>query len=443
MKKSNISVNILEPIYAGGVISGTSAAGNLPEVFSIDLDITGSPAGLVVGTNYQITDSNGGQVLMAVTYVGKDRSTGQAIFRIVSVDASQSANKLETIFATATAGIYTDATNFIGFIPSSVDYTESNTNHVQGFAAAGLDDTDAWTANGHDGTKLLGGNSREVGEKRNFRTLGFRKWNHNFSARTHKVKIAWTREMYQDMMMEEDVDLRSMGDVIGTQELSQSINQEVLSYVFAHGWSSHIQLNTINGFDANLHLATTATTAPFQHVGRDNVMLAMAGNTPAGLSSSLTHTLGSAQRLLVSRIGYAGGVIGNRTRSGKGNVVVTGTSLASPICDIRGFREVPFDNTLVDGAEDTVLKGTFKGMSLYEDSTMAIGDRRVSVSRKGDDKSSGLALCNYILAEKTGTVAEETGEDVSFLYSRMVVAEKGTNPSINYLTFIVDGLEII
>lgn len=439
MTKSNLQVNILEPVYAGGVINGTSTNANLPSIFVVKLAVTGAPTALVVGTSYNITDANAGNQILAVTYIGLDRSLGYAVFRTGAVDPAFATDTIETMLGTATAGIYTSIGNFFGFDPTTVDYTSANMNHIQGFAAAGLNDTDVYRTGGHDGSTIHKGNSRQVGEARDYRTVGFRKWSSNFSAQTHKVKIAFTREMYQDMLMEEDVDLREMGDIIGTEELAQSINQEILSLVFAHGWTSHNQLRLINGFNNNLHLATTNGSAP-TYVGADNVLITFPA-TPAGLLTGFTHNVSSAQRQIVSRIGFTAGVIGNRSRLGKGDTTVTGTAISSAVSDIRGFRESPFENDLVDN-QSVAFMGTFKRISLYEDTSMSVSDKRVSVSKKGDDKSSGLSLCNYILADNVKTVAEGTGEEVGMLYSRMVVAEKGSNASLCYNTFVVSGADL-
>ena len=443
MTKSNLMVSILEPIYTGGRIKGTDATSSLLTVFTVKLEATGAVVPLVIGTTYTIEDGFGGNTLATVIYTGFDRGTGHATFRLVSVDASVTADDLNTILDTAVtgAGIYTSALIFYGFESQSVGYLNANTNHLTGFTAAGADDTQNWTTQGHNGQTLYRGNTREVGETRDFRTMGFNKWSRNFSAGTHKVKIAFTKEMFQDMMMEEGVNLHDMADLIGTEELSQAINQEILTNVFAQGWGHHKAINNATGFNGNLHLDTAVLAGGSTYVDQYGVSTQIA-STPAGLATGFTHNIGTAQRLLVTRIGFMASVIGNKSRMGKGDTCVTGSANSSAISDIRGFREQPFENNLTDN-EDVSFVGTFKRIGLYEDTTMDVSDRRVSVSKKGDDKTSGLALCNYILADKVGTVAEQTGEEVSFLYSRMVIAEKGSNPSLMYLTFDVTGKAIV
>lgn len=442
MSKSNVQVNILEPIYAGGVINGTQSNNNLVGVFTIGLEPDSTPAPLVVGTTYTITDGETPAVtLMTVKYMGIDRGNSRAAFRVVSVEAAQQGNSLATILDTPVSGAEIAVSGgTYEFDVATLAYLSSNTNHITGFTAAGNDDDDEWKTGGHDGSAIHGGNSRPVGEGRDFRTLGFNKWSRNFEAKTHKVKIAFTKEMYQDMMMEEDVDLHSMADVIGTEEISQSINQEVLSKVFAHGWNAHKQINSATGWNGNLNLTDTAG-GNIQYVNHEGTLAGITG-APAAIDGDLSETRVSLQRALVSRIGFCGGVIGNRSRMGKGDTVVAGTNNSNAISDIRGFRTAPFENSLSDN-EDVSFVGTFKKMSLYEDTTMAINDRRVSVSKKGNDKSGGLTIANYILADKTKTVAEGTGEEVSFLYSRLNVVEKGSNPSLSYLTFAVTGKELV
>lgn len=443
MTKSNLQVNILEPIYAGGRLAGTDATSSIVPVFTVELEANGATTALVIGTTYTILDGFGGATLMTAKYLGYDRGNGRATFEVVTIDASQANNTLATILDTAVsgAGIYTSGVIYWGFASNTVAYLNANTNHLTGFTASGSDDTESWTTAEHDGTSVYRANSREVGETRDFRTMGFNKWSHNFSAGTHKVKIAFTKEMFQDMLMEEGVNLTDMSDVIGTEELSQSINREILTLVFGHGWTNHKRMNITNGFNGNLHLDTAVSAGGSTYVDHFGVSTQIA-NTPAGLPTGLQNNVSTLQRLLVTRIGYLAGVIGNKSRMGKADTCVAGTNNVSAISDIRGFRETPFENSLEDNA-DVIQVGTFKRIALFEDTTMSPVDRRVNVSKKGNDKSSGLALCNYILADKVSTVAERTGEEVSFLYSRMVIAEKGSNPSLNYLTFAVTGYAIV
>lgn len=432
MTKSNLVVTVVEPVYAGGILDSNS---DRPELFQVALTPTGTPTALIVGTNYLVKDADtdaDADAVATLTYVGKDRGKNYAIFRLAGVNATATGDIKALLTNRA---IYQSAVNYIGFDETTVQYVSAYTNFVQGFAGSGLDDNTAWNSNRTPDGSVYSPMSRQTGETQKYRSMGLHKWSENFSAETAQVKIGYTVEMLQDLAMEEGIDAQGLAYDAIANELDQSINAEIVTTVQAMGWGHHKMLNDAFGINLNLHIADTAGVATTYRDER-NVLRTIPAADGALISTTNGDNLPSMQRRIVSRAGYAGSIVGQRSRRGKANASVTNTTLSSAMTDIRGFQPAPFDNDLEDN-NNLFMVGSYKKMALYEDPMMEIYDNRISVINKGSEKDAGIKMLNYILAEKIEGFAEGLANSVTYLKSRYKLASVGTQPNFNYLTFNV------
>jgi len=432
--KSNMLVNILEPVYADGKLDSTASA-DMPELFQVKLDVTGTVADLEVGTSYDVLDANVGNTLLELIYVGKDRKAGDAIFRLGTVTG---AGALATLLDTPVsgAGIYTDATNFVGFVASSINYVNAYTNFVSGYAGSGATDNEAWGVNRSKGEKVASPMNRATGESARYRSMGLHKWSENFSAETFHVKIGYTIEMLQDLAMEEGVDAQQVAYDTIANELDQNINNEIVDTHYAIGWGHHYNVSQVAGVNLNLHISATAQSGATTFVDDKSVTRSIPAATGALVSTTNGDNLPSMQRRIISRATYGSGVVGHRCRKGKANVAITNTRISSALQDTRSFQAAPFENNLAEN-ENLYEVGSFRKINLFEDPMMGLEDNRISLGRKGTESDPGLKMINYILAEKVDTIAEGLMSNVSVLKSRMKLAAIGTNPEFNYLTFTV------
>lgn len=433
MTKSNLVVNIIEPVYAGGIIDSST---DRPEMFQVKLTATGTVADLVVGSAYLVKDAFADadvDAICTLVYVGKDRGQGHAIFRLGDVNASANGDNIATLLEDR--GIFTSGANYLNFDVTTVRYVNAFTNFVQGFSGAGLTDQDAWQSGLTD--KVHSPMNRQTGETQKFRSMGLNKWSENFSAETSQVKIGYTTEMLQDLAMEEGMDAVQVAFDAISNELDQSINAEITTTISGTGWGHHSLINSSLGINLNLHLGTSAG-ASTTYRDEKNVARTIAGANGALISGSNGDNLPSMQRRIVSRMSYASSIVGQRSRRGKANGVVTNATISTAVCDVRGFQASPFDNDLVEN-ENLYILGSLNKMTLYENPMQEISDNRISVLAKGSEKDAGLKMLNYILAEKLDAVAEGTMNTVTVLKSRYKLASVGVNPSFNYLTFTVSS----
>lgn len=438
MNKSSITMVVAEPIYAGGKKDSTT---NRMSVFQVKSIAKGTQK-LNAGSKYEITLGNAGDKAMTVEFVGKHMYNGNLIFKLVSIEEAQKDNTISEILdsATTNAGIYTDATNNITFNGSTVDYVNGFTNFVAGFTGSGVNDEDAWTLNRNDGKKLYNPMDRETGESTAARTYGARMWNKNFAAGTFNAEVAFTTEQIQDAKMDHDFDMLEFGDTILGDSLSQSMNNHILSYLFAAGWDHHKNINEISGLNLNTYLGAANETGQEQSfVGLDGITKSIAGASGVLPSSgAIAENLSTLQKRIITRMFYASTIVKNRSRVGKGDTTVFNGTHATAVRDIKGFALAPFQNSISDDASLTVL-GDFYGIKAYEDSLMDMNDGRIAVFCKGNEKKAGIKYCPYILAERLEATVEGTMQKKVLLKSRYTLAQCGSHPETPYLTFCVEN----
>lgn len=434
MTKSNLLVKFLEPVYADGKI-GATAKEDMPELFQVKTSITGTVADLVSGQTYGVTAGDGGAALVDLIYVGKDRANKGLIFRLGAVTGT---GALKTLLDSATnnAGIYTDATNYIEFDPATIGYVNAYTNFIQGYAGSGINDDKPWEVNRSIGTSVANAMGRETGEGNRFRSMGLNQWSENFSAETYQVKIGYTTEMLQDLAMEEGIDAQAVAYDTIANELEQNFNNEIIDKHYAIGWGHHADIFETSGVNFNIHLSATAQASATAFV--DETETSRSIDPAQGVLASTTNgdNLPSLQRRIVSRTTFVSGAIGQKSRKGKGNTAITNYKNSSAIQDIRGFQLAPFENSVTEN-ENAYNVGSFRKMNLFEDPMLDASDTRISVGLKGDDKTPGYKMLNYILGERISTIAEGTMQEVAILKSRSKIAKVGTNPQFSYLTFTV------
>ena len=281
---------------------------------------------------------------------------------------------------------------------------------------------------------------RETGESTQARSYSARMWNRNFSAGTFQADVNFTTEQIQDAKMDHDFDLLEFGETILQDALSQSINNHLLSYIFAAGWSHHKAVNELSGLNLNTFIGASSSTGHDQeYVGLDGQLKkidGVSGILPA--TGAIAENMSTLQKRIVTRMFYASTIIKNRGRAGKGDKAVVNGTHATAIRDIRGFSLAPFQNNLSDDASLSAL-GDFYGINVYEDSLMDMMDGRIAVFIGGDEKHAGLKFCPYILGEKLVTTAEGTMQQKTLLKSRYCLAECGSHVESQYMTMVVEA----
>jgi len=424
MTKSSIMVVVAEPVYAGG--KKDSITDRLP-VFQVKTTGTAT-APYTAGATIVLGD-------LTVKFVGKHYYNGNYILQLVSVASASASKTVAEIIddlATPVNGLTYDAT--------TVDYVNGFTNFVSGFTGAGHDNDTPLSTSRNNGKTLASPLSREVGETASVNNYSARMWNENFSAGTYHATVDFTIEQIQDAKMDHDFDMLEFGDTILQDALAQSLNNHILSYIFAAGWQHHVNVNAVTGKSLNCYIAPSSETSggySFVNLKEETKTIAgTAGVLPA--TGAIAENLSTLQRRIVSRMYYTASIVKNRGRNGIANTSVMNGTNATAIRDVKGYTIAPVEGEILGGDNNLGLIGNVNGINIYEDGLMDLSDGRISVFKKSLEGKPGLFFCPYILAEKVTAVVEGLMSQKSLLKSRYSIAVAGSQPESQYMTFVVE-----
>lgn len=388
----------LDYVYAGGRLdSGT----HRPLV--IKAPYTGT---WTAGTAYAATNSND---TLALVFVGYSRIDAYPIFRVTG--GSGDAVTVATIFGVTGSTVASDA-GTVAIATTPAELVAALEDHVAGFTGAGNTDTDAWGGPFAETPEKNGPMTREVGESTYYRSMGLKTFTKFVEAKTYQASAAVTTEQIQDLNRQFGIDVVSMVENALINEVSQSINKDILGNGFRLGAKNAADFAIAEGQSLNLDLTSLPTVGTNEN-------------------------LQTFQRRIFSKILAAGNVVSNRGRRGPANFVVTNAQIATAIQDISQFTTAPFANTATQNNGSLYPVGTLAGMTVYVDQNMRWNDTKVLVGRKGADDEPGLKFMPYMMAESIQTIAEGTMSPKIAVKSRYALIEAGFHPQTMYFTFTV------
>lgn len=288
--------------------------------------------------------------------------------------------------------------------------------------------------------------TRGQGEETPARQIGLKSFDIDYKADTIKVSAAITREQVQDLKVY-GIDAVSQVEAKLADELTQTINKEILDKMFTLGAINSKQIEEVEGVNKTSAYFTdgTATESVSLILGHDRD-----GNIikTKPLNQINVHmggeVMGTIQRRIMSKILYASNVIHVRGRLGQGNFAVVSGTIGTALMDCAGFMPYPMNNTISTNKSLYPI-GSLAGIAIYVDPNMRLDDTRILVGRKGKEGEPGLMFAPYLLAEKVETTSEFTFGPVMVMSSRYSIVEVGHNPQLQYVTLALGlkGVDII
>ena len=403
-----------------------------PLAFKLQLTLDASDGVLAEGTEYTFTKSSN---TLKATYVGKSRIDGFAIFHTGAF--SEDGLNLSDIFDGATTSVTVDRAVTVSAFPQLVSTLE---DHIQGFAGAGALDTDKWSGNFVNAKQIYDPMERGIGEISYPRALGLQVFTKFISVGTNQVSINVTQEQIQDLNSQWGIDVIAMVENAGVNEISQSINKQILSRAFALGWLNHVKANEVEGINLNLNTsdaasATYSAAVPDGEAGQKIESMVIPEMAVYGVNNFENQD--TIIKRVVANVMAAGNVIMQRGRRGPANFIVTNVKLATALQSNSQYSFSPVVNTLNQENGSLYPMGTIAGMTLYVDPNMAYDDTRILVGRKGAQDEPGLVFSPYLLAEKVQLISEGTGSPKVIIKSRYALTDVGFHPETQYLTLYV------
>ena len=440
----------LDFVYGGGKVptagqtalaadGGPTTAGqtpNMPLLIKLPMTYNDAGVGFTAGTQYIVNDAGA-----SVTYVGTSRIDGFEIFRIDTLDGAT-----HNIASTFPVGTTIQAGATSTGVPVLVKALE---DHVQGFSS------NTWNGSTSPMTRLQGESTQD-------NVMNLSLFNKSVEAQTFQVAAAVTREQVQDLK-QFGIDAVAQVESVLINELTQSINRNILSRIRMNGYSNAGNIyqssgtstgasSIRNGVQFNLLVGTTVGASYSLQAGLNILDTAgVDGNQVFGtnalydpfIASSETNSaaenLHTRQRKIMSKCLAAANMVAIRGRRGPATFVVTNGQIGSALQDCAGFVPAPLMNTLNQQTGSLYPIGTLAGLVVYVDPLMSWNDTRVTVGRKGDGNSPGLVFMPYLMAESVQTIAEGTMAPKIAVKSRYALVEAGFHPETMYLSFGVQS----
>lgn len=272
---------------------------------------------------------------------------------------------------------------------ASVELVAALEDHIAGFSGKA------------DGTPF----DRGVGEATPDKVMGLSLFSKSVSAETFQVAAAVTREQVQDLK-QFGVDAVAQVEAVLTNELTQSINNHILSKIESLAASNATKAGISLDFNANDALAGGETKA-------------------------------DRHRAILTNILAAANLIAQRGRRGAGNFAVVGGAVASALQSVAGFVAYPMANTVNQVAGAIYPLGSVAGINIYTDPTRDFASDAVIVGRKGDGNGPGLVFMPYLMAESVQAIVEGTMAPKVAVKSRYALVEAGFHPETQYYSFTV------
>jgi len=426
------------------------AAYEAPKSFKVQLDASFNAlvaAGTITtGTSVTFNAANAstGANTLTANYIGKSRIDGFAMFKTGTFQTTT--NNLADVFD-GNGWMYLTSDLSKAYLvvnyPSLISTLE---DQIQGFAGSGQTDSDAWEGTFVSGTTLYEPMERGVGEMEYPRALGLQVFTKFVQVGTFQVSVSVTQEQIQDLNKQWGIDVIAMVENAGINEISQAINKNILSRLFAHGWINHINANTVEGVNLNLNCVSTGTiaSAAYAYTAGGNVVNASM-NIPGFAIYTVNSGTGATfenQDTIIKRVMAnilaAGNIVMQRGRRGPANFIVTNVKLATALQSNAGYTFSPITNTFTQSNGSLYPLGTIAGMTLYVDPNMVYTDTRVLVGRKGAVDEPGVVFCPYLMAESVKLITEGTGAPKVIIKTRYALVDAGFHPETQYLTLFVN-----
>ena len=413
----------LDYVYQGGNLN-TEYEPFLIKTVGIDASYGDSPKlgdQLEAGDEFTLT-SGSPESVTTMKFVGFSRVDGTAVFRIIQME--DGAASIQSVFqpgaflecADKGIEIELDDKNYKIDLPSALE------NHISGFTAQTDDENDApWSGNylpePKDGRiSLPESMRREQGEVAQYRQMGLRLFTKYVEAKTDQIGLSASVEQIQDFNRVWNLDVISMLENIGVNELAQTISKKLTAEIYNLGYVHTKEIDKVEG------------------KGLTNLSLEAFG----GFENTST-----LQRRLVTKFAEMSNLIYHRSRWGAGEFIMTNGRIAAALADITGYSFSPFNSKMPQTAGQLYPAGEVYGMKVYVDPNAKWGAKTAVIGRRGKDDEPGIKFMPYIMAETIQTISESTMSPKLAIKSRYAITQAGWHPETQYITMNIENIDRI
>jgi hypothetical protein len=227
-------------------------------------------------------------------------------------------------------------------------------------------------------------------------------------------------------------------------QLVQSLDEHILTHLYALGVEHAANVKEAQGIDYNLYLADATQTGlnlatlnlPFSDMNDNDRSASFPSIQNLLLNTAYENQITHNERLY-RRILLVSEFLKQQNRIGPADAIVFGGELAAAVKGHSTFTICPTPNTLSETNDSISYYGTiFGSIHVYKNSKIPFTDPRILMIRRGNDTDPGAKLLAYDLASSRQIVAERTMAEKIRVWSRFTIADIGFYPELNYFTFI-------
>ncbi len=322
----------------------------------------------------------------------------------------------------------------------SIDYANPNDDHVKAASAYGNE----------DGKPV----SRSVSEKGGHTIIELNTYSKSVTTHTFTIEGRINRQQAA-AYMDNGIDGVPIIKRSLQNELTQSINDDILDRMRRLGVTNHANLYAAQGINLNLYVGPVATASKsftdFKGVPefidkRGLNRTAEFGNITNGETHSAAETMHTRQMKIATRIVAAAVVVGHVSRLGAADCAIVNSQILTAVKMTANFAASPIMNTLTQNAANLYYAGTLAGIKIYCNPKLGYNDTTVIVARTNksesgndwDNLTNGLVFLPYDLASVIQLMPESTLGSKIVIDSIYAIAETGKHPQAAYMTFAVD-----
>lgn len=341
-------------------------------------------------------------------------------------------------------------------VANAPEYVKAFEDHIAAFSGKGFQEDDMISTRPYE---------LEHGEATPANLMEMKTYTLAVKAKTVKVAATCTREQVQDMK-QWGIDVMNNLKTALTNELTQTINKDILHSIFELGAEHAEQLELVEGISCSAYFYNGTIKDPRFKNGQGALWLGQNRSDEqvlANIPGHQTHmvwskkfqrvnvatgaeTQGTLQRRIYSKVLFAQNIIANRGRRGPATYAVTSVTMASALQDCAGFNAYPMTNNINQKAGGLYPVGNLAGLTIYVDQNMAIGDNRIAIGRKANQNEPGLFFMPYLMADAVEIIAEGTMSNKVQMMSRYALVPAGMHPQLYYMVLAIgcdEGVEII
>lgn len=372
---------------------------------------------------------------LKVKYVSMTRLGAEPIFQVVDGETTN----IGTLFEGEVKATVDDK-EYAFSSPRAVSMWE---DQILGYTGSGKYDSDNYSGTYMNPFKLYEPMDRATGETQVPRKLSMTVHTEFITVGKIQVAVNVTREQVTDLQKQWGIDVLKMVENAAINELTQTINKQITSRLFALGWLNHVNAYASEGVNLNLNLGAAGALPngmDFATV-KDGEEVLLNMPVPDANDYGNFENLDTKFSRVAKLVKTAGNLIMQRGRRGPANFIVTNYKIASMLQDQAQYTFAPLANTFNQNNGQLYPLGTVAGMTVYVDPYMRYDDTRVLVGRKGEKTEPGVHFCPYLMAESVNFINQNTMAPQVVVSSRYALVNVGWYPETQYLTLFINTPE--